>query len=211
MGGINGANIVTDQNEVERLATTALAEALYADPFYAAITIDFEDDEVARRAVLAEYCRYSLREGHQIGVVTIPNDVYGAAIWNLPQPLDIAGRARQAKHAAFAQLLGPRGFDAYRAIVDFMGPTAHTVIPQGSWYLSILGVAPPRQGQGLGRALLEPTLYEADRSGAHCFLETFNAAALRFYQRLGFNAVAEHLEPTTNARYWIMLREAHSR
>ncbi len=202
---------MTDQNEVERLAATALAEALYADPFYAAITIDFEADEMARRAVLAEYCRYSLAEGHQIGVVTIPNDVYGAAIWNLPQPPDAADQARQAKHTAFAQLLGPRGFDAYRAIVDFMAPTAHTVIPPGSWYLSILGVAPHRQRQGLGRALLEPTLREADQIGARCFLETFNAMTLPFYRRNGFEAVADHLEPTTKARYWIMLREAHSR
>jgi ribosomal protein S18 acetylase RimI-like enzyme len=198
---------VTNRDEIERLAVMALAEALIADPFYAAVTIDHEADETARRGVLAEYCRYSLLEGYQIGMVTL--DSFGAAVWNLPQPSDVAEQVLRAKHAAFESLLGARGFDAYRAIIDFMEPTAHSVVPEGSWYLSILGVAPQRQGQGLGRTLLEPTLHDADRSGARCFLETFNGAALRFYRRLGFDEVAEHLEPTTRARYWIMVREPH--
>ena len=195
-------------NERERLAAMALAEPLRDDPFYAAIAIDFEADEAARRAVLTAYCRYSLREGHHIGAVIILNDdPHGAAIWNLPQPHDVAEQAMQAKHTAFAALLGPRGFDHYRAILAFMEPSAQAVIPARSWYLSILGVAPHRQGQGLGRALLEPTLRHADQRGSRCFLETFSRAALSFYRRFGFSEVAEHWEPTTGARYWIMLRK----
>jgi RimJ/RimL family protein N-acetyltransferase len=54
--------------------------------------------------------------------------------------------------------------------------------------------------------LLEPTLHQADAAQVPCFLETYNAASLRFYSRLGFEAMAEHLEPTTHARYWIMMR-----
>jgi ribosomal protein S18 acetylase RimI-like enzyme len=196
-----------DREEHDYLAATALAEALHADPFYAAITVDFEAAETARRAVLTEYCRYSLREGHRIGtVVILNNNAHGAAIWNLPQPPDVAEEARRAKYAAFATLLGPRGFDNYRAILAFMEPAAHAIIPADAWYLSILGVTPQQQGQGLGRALLEPTLRHADQSGTSCFLETFGNAALRFYRRLGFNEVAEHWEPTTGAHYWIMLR-----
>lgn len=200
---------MTDASDVEQWVATALAEALRGDPFYAAITIDFEADEARRRAVLAEYCRYSLREGHHIGaVVILDDDPHGGAIWTLPQPLEVTQQAAAAKHAAFASLLGPRGFDNYRAILAFMEPAARAVIPMDAWYLSILGVAPHRQGQGLGRALLEPTLRQADQSGSRCFLETFSRAALRFYRRFGFSEVAEHLEPMTNARYWIMLREA---
>ena len=198
---------MADLNELERLAVTALAEALRDDPFYAAITVDFEADEAARRAVLTEYCRYSLREGYHLGaVVILDDDPYGGAIWTLPQPPQVAQQAAAAKHAAFAALLGPRGFDHYRAILAFMEPAAHVVIPAGTWYLSILGVAPHRQGQGLGRALLEPTLRHADQSGSRCFLETFSRATLRFYRRFGFNEVAEHWEATIGARYWIMLR-----
>jgi GNAT superfamily N-acetyltransferase len=197
-----------DRDEYDKLAAAALAEALRDDLFYAAITVDFEPDEATRDAVLTEYCRYSLREGRQIGaVVILDDDPHGAAIWNLPQPHDVAEQALLAKHTAFADLLGPRGFDNYRAILSFMEPTAQAVIPAHAWYLSILGVAPRRQGQGLGRALLAPTLRHADQRGTHCFLETFNSASRRFYHRLGFSEVAEHLEPRTSARYWIMLRQ----
>lgn len=196
---------MTDQNDIERLASAILAEALIEDPFYAAITLDLEDDAVARRMVLADYFHYSLREGYQIGTVTL--EAHGAAIWTLPQPIEVAESAAQAKHDAFAALLGPRGLAHYRSIIGFMEPTAHTVVPEGTWYLSILGVAPSQQGRGLGRALLEPTLQQADAAVVPCFLETYNAASLRFYSRLGFAAVADHIEPTTQARYWIMVRE----
>lgn len=203
---------MTDECNVEPLVAAILAEALWDDAFYTAITVDSEADQMARRAVLTEYFRYSLREGYQIGIVIIPDgDPYGAAIWTLPQPLDVARQAAEAKHASFATLLGPRGFDNYNAILAFMDPVAQAVIPARSWYLSIVGVAPHLQGRGLGRALLEPTLRRADQTGSRCFLETYNSAALRFYRRLGFAEVAEHLEPTTNARYWIMLREPQFR
>ncbi|CAG0936123.1 hypothetical protein TFLX_04989 [Thermoflexales bacterium] len=202
---------MTNTNVLEQTVVTALAEALCDDPFYAAITVDFEADEAARRAVLTEYCRYSLREGRHLGAVVILNDdPHGGAIWTLPQAPEVVQQAAAAKHAAFAALLGPRGFDNYRAILAFMEPAAHAVIPAHTWYLSILGVAPHRQGQGLGRALLEPTLRHADQNGSGCFLETFSRATLSFYRRFGFNAVAAHLEPTIGAHYWIMLREPHS-
>ncbi|MFN8595302.1 MAG: GNAT family N-acetyltransferase [Anaerolineae bacterium] len=169
---------MANEPEVERKVAAALADALIADPFYAAITIDFAGDEIRRRAVLAVYCRYSLLEGYHIGKVVVPDgEPYGAAIWTLPQPPDVAERARQAKHSAFAALLGPRGLANYRAILDFMEPAAQAVIAPDTWYLSILGVTPQRQGRGLGRALLTPTLREADRAEARCFLETFNAVA----------------------------------
>ncbi len=199
---------MTNQHEIERLASAVLTEALIDDPFYAAITIDFENDAVARRAALTDYFHYSLREGYHIGTVTL--DAHGAAIWTLPQSIEAAHSAAKAKHETFTTLLGPRGLANYRAIIDFMEPTAHTVVPEGSWYLSILGVAPSQQGRGLGRALLEPTLQQADAACVPCFLETYNAASLRFYERLNFKVAADHLEPTTQARYWIMMRERQS-
>ncbi len=186
---------------IEQWAAANLTDALRADPFYAAIT----QHAIDPREALLQYFDYSLREGYEIGAVQI--DPHGAAIWTLPQSIKVAQSAARAKHAAFTTLLGSRGYYNYRAIINFMEPTAHTVVPEGSWYLSILGVAPAQQGRGLGRALLEPTLRQADAAHVPCFLETYNAASLRFYERLGFEAVADHVEPTTQARYWIMVRK----
>jgi GNAT superfamily N-acetyltransferase len=82
------------------------------------------------------------------------------------------------------------------------------LLVHSAWYLSIVGVAPHAQGQGLGRRLLQPTLTEADRAGADCYLETFSARSLRFYERLGFQSLRLFLEPTTKSDYWLMKRRA---
>ena len=93
----------------DRLAAEALTAALIDDPFYAAITLDAID----RHEALTKYFEYSLWEGRQLGTVVVPDgDPYGAAIWNLPQPSDVAEQAMRVKHAAFETLLGPRGFDS---------------------------------------------------------------------------------------------------
>ncbi len=65
---------------------------------------------------------------------------------------------------------------------------------------------PAAQGQGLGRKLLEPTVAEADRVNATCYLETFSPRNLSFYERLGFSTKARFTEPTTGADYALMVR-----
>jgi len=73
--------------------------------------------------------------------------------------------------------------------------------------LSIIGIEPAAQGQGIGERLLKPTLAEADAAGAVCYLETFSPRAVRFYERLGFRSAASHLEPCIRAPYVIMRRD----
>jgi len=85
---------------------------------------------------------------------------------------------------------------------------AASMVDSAAWYLSIVAVNPTAQGKGLGRALLEPTLAEADRAGATCFLETFSPRAHAFYERLGFTSAARLTEPTTGADYVVMVRAA---
>lgn len=50
------------------------------------------------------------------------------------------------------------------------------------------------QGQGLGEKLLAGTLAEASQANATCYLETFTPRNLRFYERMGFCRVAEHVD-----------------
>jgi GNAT superfamily N-acetyltransferase len=81
-----------------------------------------------------------------------------------------------------------------------------TPIVTGAWYLSIVGVSPLAQGQGLGQRLLAPTLAEADAAGAPCYLETFSSRNVAFYERLGFRTERTFLEPTTGSEYALMIR-----
>lgn len=111
-----------------------------------------------------------------------------------------------AKSEYLAAVIGHRGCETYHRIVRFMAPLAAQVIPRGSWYLSIVGILPSAQGQGLGGTLLAGTLAEADQIHATCYLETFTPRNLGFYERLGFRSVAQHLEPTTKREYVVMQR-----
>jgi GNAT superfamily N-acetyltransferase len=107
--------------------------------------------------------------------------------------------------------IGAQGTESYRRIVDFMRPRASAVIDESAWYLSIVGVTPSVQGQGIGRRLIEPTLAEADEAEVTCYLETFDSRNPRLYQRLGFSAVGSHVEPVTGSAYTIMKRSPKPR
>ncbi|MGJ7611677.1 MULTISPECIES: GNAT family N-acetyltransferase [unclassified Variovorax] len=189
------------------LSTPALADALIVDPFYLAISVDFEHDMHQRKAMLAAYFAWSLGEAARTGrCLTTEDPELGAAAWLLPRANDVDAAESTAKSAFLAGALGPRGLANYRRIVDFMAARAPAVVPADAWYLSILGIAPAAQGRGLGARLLAPTLAEADAAGVPCFLETFTPRSVGFYERLGFRSEAAHREPVSHAEYLIMCR-----
>jgi len=188
-------------------ACATAVSALEHDPFYRCITTEFGSDDARRRAALAEYFDYSIQQGARIGrVVHLKAADMGVAVWVLPQSDGGRERERTQKGAYLRRVLGEVGCENYARIVDFMSGRAGSIVGNDSWYLSIVAVAPQAQGRGLGARLLAPTLAEADAAPAVCYLETFNPRSLRFYQRLGFVTRAEFDEPTTRARYAIMVR-----
>ena len=73
------------------------------------------------------------------------------------------------------------------------------------FYLGVLGVDPARQGQGLGRGVLQPVIGEADRQRAAACLETATATNLPFYGRLGFEVSAE-AQHANGPYVWAMTR-----
>jgi len=81
-------------------------------------------------------------------------------------------------------------------------------MPSPHWYLALLGVAPARQRQGIGGALLRPVLERADQAGLPCYLETFVFDNVPFYQRHGFRVVQVGIELQSQVRYWAMKRGA---
>jgi ribosomal protein S18 acetylase RimI-like enzyme len=184
-----------------------LISALGQDPFYLAMTEDFAADSSMRDSVLGRYFEYSIVEGRRLGRCVVAADGHsGAAVWLLPMDESARKEASAAKKTFLAAHLGPRGMRHYDAIISFMLAHAKTAVGESAWYLSIIGVDPKAQGQGLGAQLLNPTLNEADALATTCYLETFNPRALGFYERLGFQQVASYVEPTIASKYWIMHR-----
>lgn len=188
--------------------STSLVDALENDPFYAAITVDFSGDDVQRREALGAYFDYSMKEGEMFGCcTTLQGDDRGAAIWIKPRSQRLLSESKSEKHRFLETILGRTGLADYHKIVGFMSPRAERVVGSAVWYLSILGVSPRAQSMGLGRRLLAPTLDEADRANASCFLETFSRRSISFYERLSFSSIVSYVEPVTASEYWIMVRK----
>jgi GNAT superfamily N-acetyltransferase len=54
------------------------------------------------------------------------------------------------------------------------------------WYLPLIGVDLPHQGQGYGSALLQQTLIPCDRAHTCAYLESTNPKNIPLYERYGF-------------------------
>ena len=186
-------------------ASASAVAALEDDPFYRSICAPHLTDR--RRAVLSRYFDYSIQEGHLLGrSVHLADEARGVAVWLLPQSPESKRQAAQQKRAFLESTLSAEGYANYYRIREFMSAKSASLVDDSAWYLSIIAVDPTMQGQGLGRKLLEPTLAEADRAGAICYLETFGESNLGFYQRPGFVAAGRFIEPTTAADYTLMIR-----
>jgi len=87
-------------------------------------------------------------------------------------------------------LQGPRVISRWAAV----GERLHAHHPlERHWYLGLLGVAPDRQGRGVGAALLGAFLARVDADRLPAYLETDRERNVRFYARFGF-AVETRLE-----------------
>lgn len=74
-------------------------------------------------------------------------------------------------------------------------------------YLLTIGVRPPYQGRGYGRALLEPLLQSCDSEGVPAYLETATEINIRIYARYGFTVMDQFNLPFDGPKIWTMWRE----
>ncbi|RKR82003.1 acetyltransferase (GNAT) family protein [Mucilaginibacter gracilis] len=189
----------------------ALAESLYNslsdDPFYIALLKPLAG-EAAKKTALLKYLDYSMQEATQYGRLFIPDgDPNGVSIWARPMDESAETAKKLAKKSFIRQNIGKHSLHIYDLINAFMADKVQQSIPDDAWYLSILGVNPARQGQGLGSALVRGVLQDTDRLMKPTYLETFNPKSLPFYQRLGYEIIAKVDEPNTNASYWVLMRK----
>jgi GNAT superfamily N-acetyltransferase len=78
-------------------------------------------------------------------------------------------------------------------------------VTEPHYYIRYVGVAPPFQGQGLGSALLRPTLDRCDEEGVPAYLEASSERSAALYARLGFEHLGE-LQVPDGPRFWPMRR-----
>jgi GNAT superfamily N-acetyltransferase len=149
---------------------------------------------------LARYHRLFLTSiGLAHGRVWIAADHSAVAIWTTPEtPPNILTRLA----AEFTEISGDRAQVAatYERAMGLLRPR------EPVWFLSVVGVDPARQGQGLGRAVIAPGLRAADADDVPAFVETQDPANLPFYESLGFDVLAELDLPDNGPKHWAMRR-----
>lgn len=106
-------------------------------------------------------------------------DFAAVALW-IPPGAEPDGEA--IVNVLSATLSADRQEDTF-AVLEQMD-AAHPAYPH--WYLPWLGVAPGRQGEGLGGELLRGCLETVDADALPAYLETPNPRTVPFYERHGF-------------------------
>jgi len=139
------------------------------------------------------YCHYSL--GRPDGV----------AVWQPPMAEDPTPDLEELKKRFGLEAC--RRFVAYRHLEHVR---SQAMAERPHWHLSVLGVRPGSQGQGIGSALLTPGLRKADQQGLPCYLATFVADDVLFYEHRGFELIAAGLHLESRIPIWAMKREPSS-
>lgn len=180
-----------------------LASAFYSDPFFRYIL----PDDATRMERLNRYaCIYVKASCLMDAVHGTGTPLSGVAVWTAPGRELTPNERSEAGMDRLPGIFGSEGFERYLGMVANLSIERARDVPLPHWYLSILGVDPARQGEGLGSALLQPILKVADQTHTPCYLETFVEGNLAFYTRHGFRMLVAEVEPKSSMPFWTMKR-----
>ena len=186
----------------------ALYLALKEDGFYQTMEASVDASAETKRLAMLAYMDYSIIEAKEYGRCFIPKQHYGVSIWSCPLSDQQESSKTQQKKQFIIRHMGEKSLQAYQAMCEFMSQQSTDLVDNNAWYLSIIGILPEYQGQGLGPGLVESILAEADELGVVSYLETFTPRNMSFYQRLGYESLGDFLEPLSQSRYWVMQRQS---
>jgi N-acetylglutamate synthase-like GNAT family acetyltransferase len=93
----------------------------------------------------------------------------------------------------------PRAMEVQRVMAE-----RHLVEPH--FYVRTVGVRTALQGQGVGSALMQPTLDRADSAGLPAYIEASTERSAALYARLGFVHMDVLRLPKGGPPVWLMRR-----
>jgi GNAT superfamily N-acetyltransferase len=187
-----------------RTAVAALVRAFDDSPIMRFL---FPEDWVRRRG-LRQFFRAVVLDALPFGEVRAVVDgdgVPATAVW-LPPGAHPPSTVRQLRQLVTTPLLGPLKPGSLLRSLRYLREVERFHPHEPHWYLALLGTDPPRQGQGLGRALLEPVLDRCDAEGLPAYLETDKERNLAYYARFGFELVDTLTPVPGGPPTWTMLR-----
>jgi len=180
--------------ELAQLSAT-LADAFAFDPILQWLAPSQRSDKHLRRLLATELEYYVFAAGrvHTTGDLRGANLELPPGRWQMTVPLSAA--------IGFVRAFGLRLPRARRLQTLF----ERIHLQEQHYYIRYLGVATHFQGQGLGTALLRPTLDRCDQEGVPAYLEASTERSAALYERLGFVHLGE-LQVPDGPRFWPMRR-----
>jgi GNAT superfamily N-acetyltransferase len=110
------------------------------------------------------------------------------------------------KLALFPRLIPAIGLRAFGGVGRWIAAWSAHDLPEPHWHLGPVAVDAHLRGQGIGRALMAEYCARLDRMNAVGYLETDKPGNVAFYEKFGFETVAEaQVVGTPN---WFMRRPA---
>ncbi|MFG3154208.1 GNAT family N-acetyltransferase [Streptomyces sp. NPDC048219] len=199
-----GVAIRTAVEHDRDLVVRLLDEAFQDDPVSRWV---FPGDEYRRgthHRLMAAFTDAVLADGW----IDITEDGAACALW-LSVPEDAHDDAHDGGADGPAQVRAAVDPDNER--VERIARLTEDIHPAGRAhaYLWMIGVAPGRQGEGLGSALVESVLDRCDRERLPAYLEASSARSRGLYERLGFEFTGRALDLPDGPRMWPMWREPH--
>jgi ribosomal protein S18 acetylase RimI-like enzyme len=190
-------------DEIPELAAT-LARAFAHDPFYEFLAGDAPERNQRMRDGWTGFLRHAT---NGMSHTYTTDDHAGVAVWH-PPGYSGAGFIDSLRLLPSAtRMAGSIGRlrDVSRAIAA-LEHRRRLHAPGPHYYLSVLGVEPERQGEGIGSSLMRPALELATGAGVPAYLETATGRNVLLYERVGFAVVEELTIPGTDIHGWLMLR-----
>ncbi|MEU3145949.1 MULTISPECIES: N-acetyltransferase [unclassified Streptomyces] len=197
-----GVAIRTAGGGDRELLVRLLDEAFQDDPVSGWVFPGVEYRRTTHHRLMGAFTDIVLAEGR----VDVTEDGSACALW-MSMPADQHGDGNPADDEGPAQVR--QAVDPENERVELIGRLTAGVHPTGRAheYLWMIGVAPGRQGEGLGTALIGSVLDRCDREGRPAYLEASSVRSRLLYERLGFAPVGEPLPLPDGPHLWPMWRE----
>jgi len=186
-------------------AAEVLVRSFAEDPGLLFVLPDPADRAWLGPSLARSVLRYTLQCGTPL---VTPPPVRGVALWFPPDaPAPTQTDLQESGLADVPERLGPAAWGRFQRLLDHLDALHPRYAPDPHWYLAMLGVDPVHQRQGIGEALMRPVFAQADRDGVACYLEAPTAENARYYERRGFQIVAETDVPDSPVHVWLMRRD----
>ena len=216
---INHDPVILKRSQMDR-ASEVLVEAFNNDPMFKYLGIEVETgrlpfgyasrSQVDKRSLKLFIARILQNCQPYNRVYSIANNLKGVAVWVPPGKSEISTWQFLSMLFVLYRRCGWDRTKRYWMLFSSLDKRHQAEMNEPHWMLSLLGVAPSYQSQGIGSLLLQPVLQQADREGLPCYLQTFSQQAVRFYQKHGFAVLWQGKLSEDSPCIWTMKRQPQS-